>query len=343
MRPAIALLAVTVSVTAYTVSTNAAEIRGRAAAPRPIGITHVTVIDVEHGTRLRDQTIIVEGDRIATIGLSSQVRVPDGYGTVEGRGKFVIPGLIDTHSHLARSGDSATTSGSTNHPLEPFVPFGVTTLQEVSSYAIDVAVAALRDTRDREAPLPRLRVSTNVDRWYIASAGAIRPLRGSEGAQDAAFRDSLVSDSLFSDSLVRLMVERHVWLAPTLVTGSSDGAMRFVRRFHDAGGIVIAGTDGPRPSGAAMHDEMRLLVAAGLTPAEALRAATFDAARTMGWDKRIGSVVVGKLADLLILDADPLLDIRNTARIDAITLGGRFIDGAERQALLDRLTASRTR
>ena len=204
--------------------------------------------------------------------------------------------------------------------------------------SIDVAVAALRDTRDREAPLPRLRVSTNVDRWYFASAGAIRPLRGSEGARDTAFRDSL-----FSDSLVRLMVERHVWLAPTLVTGSSDGAMRFVRRFHDAGGIVIAGTDGPRPSGAAMHDEMRLLVAAGLTPAGALRAATFDAARTMGWDTRIGSVVVGKLADLLILDADPLLDIRNTARIDAITLGGRFIDGAERQALLDRLTASRTR
>jgi imidazolonepropionase-like amidohydrolase len=336
MRPAIALLAVTVSVTAYAVSTNAAEIHGEAAAPRPIGITHVTVIDVEHGTRLRDQTIIIEGERIATIGLSSQVRIPDGYGIVEGRGKFVIPGLIDTHSHLARNADSATTSGSTNHPLEPFVPFGVTTLQEVSSYALDVAVATLRDTRDREAPLPRLRVSTNVDRWYIASAGAIRPLRGSESAQDTAF-----SDSLFSDSLVRLMVERRVWLAPTLVTGSSDGAMRFVRRFHDAGGIVIAATDGPRPSGAAMHDEVRLLVAAGLTPAEALRAATFDAARTMGWDKRVGSVVVGKLADLLILDADPLLDIRNTSRIDAITLGGRFIDGAERQALLDRLTASR--
>ena len=69
-------------------------------SPRPIGITHVTIIDVERGTRLRDQTIVVEGNRIATVGLSSQVRIPDGYGVVEGRGKFVIPGLVDAYVPL---------------------------------------------------------------------------------------------------------------------------------------------------------------------------------------------------------------------------------------------------
>jgi imidazolonepropionase-like amidohydrolase len=84
-------------------------------------------------------------------------------------------------------------------------------------------------------------------------------------------------------------------------------------------------------------------VRAGLTPAEALRAATFDAARALRWEGRIGTVTVGKLADLLILGADPLLDVGNAARIEAIMLDGRFIDGAERQRLLDRLAASPNR
>ena len=62
--------------------------------PRAIGLTHATVIDVVRGTRLRDHTVIIEGGRIATVGPSSQVRVPDGYGEVNVRGKFIIPGLI---------------------------------------------------------------------------------------------------------------------------------------------------------------------------------------------------------------------------------------------------------
>ena len=68
---------------------------GTAMQARPIGITHVTVIDVENNRRLRDKTIVIEGTRIATVGPSNQVRVPDGYGLVDGRGKFVIPGFVD--------------------------------------------------------------------------------------------------------------------------------------------------------------------------------------------------------------------------------------------------------
>ena len=121
---------------------------------------------------------------------------------------------------------------------------------------------------------------------------------------------------------------------------SSVNAMkRFVRRFHDAGGVVIAGTGGRPFNGAGIHDELRLLVEAGLTPAAALKAATFDAARVLGSSDRTGKVAAGKVADLLMLDADPMADIRNTARIAAVVLDGRFIDSEERQRIFTRLAA----
>ena len=111
---------------------------------------------------------------------------------------------------------------------------------------------------------------------------------------------------------------------------SVNGMKRFVRRFHDAGGMVITGTDGRPFNGAGIHDELRLLVEAGLTPSAALRAATFDAARALRWQNQVGSVAPGRFADLLILDANPLTDIANTRKINAIVLDGRFIDASER-------------
>jgi len=78
----------------------------------------------------------------------------------------------------------------------------------------------------------------------------------------------------------------------------------------------------------AVHLELQEFVAAGLTPAEAIRAATSSAARIIGVSNDLGSVEPGKLADLVILDADPLADIRNTRRISAVLQGGRVVDRA---------------
>ena len=75
----------------------------------------------------------------------------------------------------------------------------------------------------------------------------------------------------------------------------------------------------------------------GLTPADALRAATVDAARALGWQRRLGTVAPAKVADLHILDGNPLDDIGNTERIAALVFGGRLIDGAERNVLLARM------
>ena len=87
--------------------------------------------------------------------------------------------------------------------------------------------------------------------------------------------------------------------------------------------------------GFSTHDELANLVAAGLSPAAALRAATIDAARFSGVADKYGSIDTGKAADMILLDANPLEDIRNTQRIAGLFFNGRFFD---RQAL-DRLLA----
>ncbi|MFH8902153.1 amidohydrolase family protein [Streptomyces coeruleorubidus] len=112
--------------------------------------------------------------------------------------------------------------------------------------------------------------------------------------------------------------------------------LRLVSELHGAGVRLAAGTDtgtGYLVPGFALHDELALLVAAGLTPAEALRAATRDAARTLGLPA-VGTVARGQAADLLVLDADPLRDIRNTRRIHGVVVDGRWIPPEERRRLL---------
>ncbi|MEV8346008.1 amidohydrolase family protein [Streptomyces niveus] len=112
--------------------------------------------------------------------------------------------------------------------------------------------------------------------------------------------------------------------------------LRLVSELHGAGVPLAAGTDtgtGYLVPGFALHDELALLVAAGLTPAEALRTATRDAARALGLPA-VGTVARGQAADLLVLDADPLRDIRNTRRIHGVVVDGRWIPPEERRRLL---------
>jgi imidazolonepropionase-like amidohydrolase len=75
--------------------------------------------------------------------------------------------------------------------------------------------------------------------------------------------------------------------------------------------------------------ELEQLVASGLTTTQAIHAGTCGAARILGAEKDLGSIEVGKWADLIILDADPLADIRNTRRIWQVVHNGRLIDRSE--------------
>ena len=102
-----------------------------------------------------------------------------------------------------------------------------------------------------------------------------------------------------------------------------------LRKVADAGLLVVAGTDTSVAGvliGISSQMELVLLVEAGLTPAETLRAATINAARMLGRDAEQGTVEAGKLADLVVLDADPLVDIRNVTRLHRVVKDGVIFD-----------------
>jgi imidazolonepropionase-like amidohydrolase len=86
--------------------------------------------------------------------------------------------------------------------------------------------------------------------------------------------------------------------------------------------------------GFSLHDELTLLVQAGLSPMEALQAATRNPARFLDKEKDLGTVEKGKIADLVVLAANPLEDIGNSRKIDAVVLGGKLLAKAELQKTL---------
>jgi imidazolonepropionase-like amidohydrolase len=114
-------------------------------------------------------------------------------------------------------------------------------------------------------------------------------------------------------------------------------SMDMVAEMQKAGVKILAGTDSPAPyvfPGSGLHDELQLLVEAGLTPIEALQSATMSPAEFLGTAKDSGTVEKGKRADLVLLDANPLNDIRNTRKIHAVVLRGKLLDRVTLDALL---------
>lgn len=112
-----------------------------------------------------------------------------------------------------------------------------------------------------------------------------------------------------------------------------------VNAMHEANVPLLAGTDTPNPytfPGFSLHEELELLVRAGLSPMEALQTATLRAAQFLGVDRLFGSVEEGKIANLVLLDANPLEDIRNTQKIRAVVLRGMFLDRGKLDELLAR-------
>ena len=121
-----------------------------------------------------------------------------------------------------------------------------------------------------------------------------------------------------------------------------QASLRIVGKMNAAGVPVMAGTDTTAPyvfPGSSLHEELALLVAAGLTPMQALQAATKRPAEFLGKQQTQGTIEQGKIADLVLLDADPLADIHNTQKINAVILRGKVLD---RKALDEVLAKEET-
>ncbi|RJL24857.1 amidohydrolase [Bailinhaonella thermotolerans] len=119
--------------------------------------------------------------------------------------------------------------------------------------------------------------------------------------------------------------------------------LAIVGRMHRAGVGVLGGTDCMNPyvfPGFSAHDELELLVSAGLSPMAAIQTMTRDAARYLGRSATTGTVAPGRAADLFAVEANPLADIRNTARVHSVVVRGRYISPGHRQRLLDDAEAA---
>jgi hypothetical protein len=119
-----------------------------------------------------------------------------------------------------------------------------------------------------------------------------------------------------------------------------DFHVRLVKAFKEAGVPMVAGTDAGTSGvvwGFSLHDEIELLVKAGLTSEEALVSATRLPAIWLGIEDKIGTVEVGKYADLVLLDANPLDNISNTRKISGVFVNGQWVNRKKIAALLSDL------
>ena len=433
------------------------------AAPRPLAITGATIVDVASGRLIRDQTVIVRAGRIVTVGPRGATRIPVGARVIDGRARFLIPGLWDMHVHNPEPGAAAM--------LPVYVAFGVAGVRDMGSDLL-----ALRRHRERIArgdaigprivmagpildgpigrPMPpahrRFRIEVTqpararhlvdslvdagadfikvherldstvylaiVDRARrrrVAVAGHVPTRVGAVAAAVGGQRtiEHLVNvpfacadaeredlrptnglEALFGGcathdpaALLRLFVEHQTWHTPTLVVQQrvalgpaasrgdpglrhvpvsvrellrSVGPLdlpapqgrareRFARFFrkrltqagqlHAAGVGLLVGTDAPGVApGWSVHEEMRLLVRAGVPAIDALRAATINPARALAATDSLGAIAPGMIADLVLLDANPIADIRNTLRVRAVVANGRFYDRGALDGILER-------
>ncbi|MEP6572860.1 MAG: amidohydrolase family protein [Gemmatimonadota bacterium] len=423
----------------------------RAAAQRPTGapasvtITHVTVIDGTGALPMADMMVRIENGRIAGIENASKSPLANGTVTVDGRDRFLIPGLWDMHVHLwepwpapalgawflsngivgvrdmgtplqriryfrsafsspdtpgprivaagpfldGRRSDPGTVIGVASDadghdavdsvlswggdfikvltgiprpaffgaarearrkgvPIVGHLPLavspeeasdsGLRSFEHMFGTALDCAYgsdATCQSRMHRLATLDTARLIQTLrknDSWQTPTLAAWhRVLRDQDGARSDDPRLALLPDTV-----------RTVWLADE--TPTPAGLAEAVRReaaliapMHHAGIRFLAGTDFGDPflfPGASLHDELANLVAAGLTPTEALQSASRDAAIFLGLGDSTGTIAIGKRADLVLLEADPLLDIHRTRQVAAVFTQGRLFLRADLDSLI---------
>ena len=188
------------------------------------------------------------------------------------------------------------------------------------------------------------RTFARNETWYVPTHVTRRM---DAFADDTAFRNDARSKYIPADVWKEWQADadRMVALDPSpegrrVVQSFYEKGLELTRRAHAAGVKIMLGTDAGDTYvffGSGLHDELGEFVKAGLAPADALRAATLRPAEFLGLDAEYGSVQPGRHADLVLLDANPLESIANTRAIDAVILGGRILDRAQLERMLQEV------
>jgi imidazolonepropionase-like amidohydrolase len=150
--------------------------------------------------------------------------------------------------------------------------------------------------------------------------------------------DPLLVESVTPAQIARLRDTIAATPAEERVRADWDKTARNIMKLHDAGVKIGIGSDGggqglDRYIGFTAHTEVENMVAAGMTPAQAIVAGTRNGAEALGFADEFGTVAVGKSADFIVLDANPLEDITNTRKIDRVFLRGHEVDRARLRAM----------
>jgi hypothetical protein len=283
---------------------------GPEAAPALL-ITGATVVDGTGAPPVPESFVMIQGGRFTDVStmarrrgmmtLSKNVRVLDG------SGKWMIPGIVDAGVRIRPGSDAAAR-----------IRWGVTTAEPGEGEA--------RGSRLRDVPVHPM-TSEEIASWAREGVFAAPELSRAQSREDpAAFLDRALSDRRISRSLSKRPTPRDLPPAGRnrMTPEELAALVANVKALNEAGVPVVVATDVPVLPGASAHLELASLVAAGLSPLQALHAAGEWGARSLGLEDR-GAIAAGQRADFLLLDRDPLADIRNTRSIAAVYEGGHLV------------------
>jgi hypothetical protein len=304
---------------------------------------NVNVVPMDTERVLTNQTVVVQDGRIIVLGPADKVKVPAGAVQVDGRGRYLMPGLGDMHTHVPNQDNY----GQSIHRLLSYLANGVTTVRILGPIhpshwpriLTGVEPMTMRN-RPVEIPSPRLylpeQTPGTVHKHSLSFEQVVtRDARGRSYEHLYAFlpqRDAAISDL----QVVAGAAQRAgLWVTPTLNCQERNqspdlpSARRAVKALQDAGVGLLVGADAyflEERSPSRVHDELSALVNAGLTPYQALLAGTRNVAQYLGLLDSAGTVAVGKRADLVLLSDNPLTDIRHTREPAGVMIGGRWFD-----------------
>ncbi len=268
--------------------------------------------------------------------------------------------FIKVHEDLSAAGYDAVVASAENRgiPVDGHAPFpaGLQRVLDSEQRSIEHVSSAF---------LPLIRASGNASGWYHTAldGGRIESLARllrEEGAwitptlvtfrkalspAEVAEFSSLPEARYLHPNRIETWLERGPWFDWTIRDAALAGALRVVSALGEEGVKLLVGTDGGFTylvPGFTMQEELELYVQAGLAPEQILHAATRNAAEFLGQVGEFGMVAEGLRADLLLLDAHPLVDIANVGRRTGVMLRGEWYSQEELQRRLDEIAASFT-
>lgn len=287
---------------------------------------------VGNGDVLEDASVLIKNGKIEQVftGSAPQITASQA-GLIDGAGKTLLPGLIDTRVHLEAPGAISPTQRTPDFEREAaaYLYCGVTAVREVA-----------------EATEPLKKLSASIDSGEVLGSELFfggdpdGPGRLGLAAAEAFEAMNTRNVSLLDAPLVRQVTPREAieftrqaMLHPPPGDFGDHGNPRqnLLEAFH-GGARLAAGTDSGFTllvHGPAIHRELQLWVAAGIPSSVALQAATYNAARLLHQDQRIGLIKEGYDATLLLVDGNPLQDISSTERISAVIFRGERVDRGE--------------